>query len=201
MIGKNFGKLTVISEAGSKNRNKLWKCICECGGTAVTSTAHLNSGHTKSCGCDRGISRRRHGHTIGSKTSTYRAWVSMRDRCSNPKLKQWKDWGGRGIKVCDRWLKFENFLEDMKEKPSPKHTIERINNDGNYEPGNCRWATKFEQGQNTRRLRMIEFNGETRSLSEWSRHLGINLQTLSHRINTMGLDIETAFTKKKGRWK
>ena len=201
MLGKKFGKLTVVRQEGVTHRNKMWYCACECGGNTTTTTTHLRSGHTKSCGCTRGESRKRHGHAgVKGHTATYTAWSAMWNRCTNANAKQWKDWGGRGIRVCDRWLKFENFLEDMGERPSPKHSLDRKNNDGNYEPGNCRWATKAQQSSNTRRLRLIEFRGETRSLTDWSKHLGLNLQTLSHRLNTMGLSVEEAFTLPKGRW-
>lgn len=112
---------------------------------------------------------------------TYQAWADMKSRCSNPRQPKFAYYGGRGITVCERWLKFENFLADMGEAPEGL-TLDRINNDGNYEPSNCRWATRFEQSNNTRLTSRITFNGATLSRSEWARRLGISSDTLAHRL-------------------
>ena len=122
----------------------------------------------------------KHGHT-NPETPTYASWYNMRQRCEKPNAVGYHLWGGRGIKVCERWQDFRNFLTDMGEKPKGK-TLDRIDNDGNYEPGNCRWATYHEQLQNTRLTRRLTFNGETKTLYDWSKTLGIKCKTLSSRF-------------------
>ena len=134
----------------------------------------------------------RHGHSIGKgQSATYSVWAAMKQRCLNPNHPHYKDWGGRGITVCERWLSFDNFLADMGEKP-PKMQIDRIDNDGNYEPENCRWASPKQQLLNTRRTRLVTFNGQTKALSEWADELGINRSTLYKRINRSGWTPEDA---------
>lgn len=122
------------------------------------------------------------------RSGEYNAWRHALSRCRNPNTHQFKDYGGRGIKVCERWLVFANFLADMGPKPTPKHTIDRINNDGNYEPGNCRWATRKENNNNTRRSRRIEFNGERLTLQAWAERVGITAGTMHTRLKTWPLD-------------
>ena len=118
----------------------------------------------------------------------------MKNRCINSKVTSYKNYGARGIKVCDRWLKFENFLADMGERPSDQHSIERIDNDGNYEPSNCKWATRAEQVNNKRNTRNITANGETLTLAEWARRLGCTHTAIIRRIST-GMPEEIAVTK------
>ena len=150
--GDKYGRLTVIKEVEStipKHRNIL--CSCECGNQKTVILNNLRIFHTISCGCVRNekVTNR---STIHGKSNTveYLTWKRMRQRCYNPNTPRFKDWGGRGIKVCDRWLNsFENFLQDMGERPKGT-SLDRINNDGNYEPNNCRWATSKEQRNNQR---------------------------------------------------
>lgn len=149
--GLRFGRLLVIEYGG----NSKWRVICDCGSIAIVATANLNSGNSRSCGClhREQLSARkpglRHGHASPKNgvTPEYRSWKAMVARCHNPHNIGYKNYGGRGIKVCDRWLDFVNFLADMGRRPQ-NMTLDRINSDENYEPGNCRWASDSEQNKN-----------------------------------------------------
>lgn len=148
MVGLKFGWLTVLELAG-RNRfgGKLWRCRCDCGGTSVVKGDALRSGRIASCCFMANV---KHGFTkVGNHHPLYRTWVQMRRRCNSPDHKSYKHYGARGIKVCERWQRFENFLADVGERPKGK-TLDRIDNDGNYEPGNVRWATTKEQAANKR---------------------------------------------------
>ena len=124
----------------------------------------------------------------------YMTWACMKDRCTNPKHKNFKTYGGNGVSVCDRWLTFSNFVEDMGEKPSKKHSLDRIDSSGNYEPSNCRWADPVTQGQNTSRVKKIEIDGVIKCLAEWCRMHNIKKATVQSRIKA-GLSIEEALSK------
>lgn len=136
----------------------------------------------------------RHGGSLGGvKTPEYRAWLHMRERCFNPNNSRYARYGGRGITICECWNTYENFLADMGQRPSPQHSIERINNDGNYEPSNCKWATRKEQQQNILHARRITFNGLTLCLSEWARRIGAAPATITGRLQR-GWPLEKAMT-------
>lgn len=162
--GRVFGRLTVLRRVGSdKRHNAVWLCLCECGKEHRTISHRLTTGNVRSCGCLFLDAVSTHGM---SRTREYRSWMKMRRRCSNLKDDNYKNYGGRGIKVCDRWLdSFDAFYADMG--PRPRGTsLDRINNNGNYEPANCRWATSKAQLNNTRRCKVVEIDGQEMSLTD-----------------------------------
>lgn len=177
--GQRFGRWFVLERAGSDSCGKsAWLCCCDCGTLRVVGLPSLRSGRSKSCGClNRGISSTHKA----TGTQTYKVWIQMVRRChgSNaPTIYQ-----GRGITVCDQWKNsFETFLADMGERPSLAHSIGRINNDGNYEPTNCRWETAVQQANNRRNNHPITWNGETNTISQWERKLGVSPKFLRERL-------------------
>ena len=154
MTGQRFGKLIVISFSYIRKGKAYWLCICDCkkGKVVIVRGTNLRMGHPKSCGwCGGYPGAVRHGDCVRGKTKEYQAWSDMLQRCYNPNCKDYKNYGGRGITVCDRWLhSYENFLKDMGRAPGKGYSIDRINNNGNYDPGNCRWATSSQQNSNKR---------------------------------------------------
>lgn len=178
LIGHKFGRLTAIKQLPSRKNAIRYLCECECGNITNVSGANLRCGKVKSCGCLRteiaSIKAYRHGHSIRpEKTRSYRIWIGLKRRCFNPTNPRFPYYGGRGITVCDRWKNsFKNFLADMGECP-PGLTIERINNNGNYEPSNCRWATHLEQCNNRRTNVFMLDDDKKLTMAEFARKYSI----------------------------
>lgn len=184
LAGRVFGRWTVIAYAGRIGRHPTWRCQCACGNTGVIYATNLSRGLSKSCGCLRieiTTARNKLGKHKGCGTPEYEAWCAIIKRCNNPRNRSFPNYGARGIRICRRWLKFENFLADMGKRPHGK-SIDRIDNDGNYTPSNCRWATKLEQDRNRRTTRMLTYRGETLCVTEWAERIGINRQTIFTRL-------------------
>lgn len=177
LTGKIFGQLVVIERAPVRDGILRWRCRCEaCGAQTDVRSGNLRRvGKTKTCGC----LRERHG---ASGTPMYNAWCMMRERCSSPNNCQYQHYGGRGISVCERWGSFAAFVEDMGPRPKG-HSIDRIDNDGDYEPGNCRWSTSKEQANNRRSNRCVVFKGKRKTLAQWGDETGINWGTIRTRID------------------
>ena len=191
MVGTVWGNWTVISVSSRRSKEGVayWLCRCVCGEERQVLGTGLRRGSSKSCGSclsqELRAARRAAMLTHGmSKTSTYRTWHTMRRRCRDKKFRDFPYYGGRGIKVCERWNSFEKFLEDMGERP-PGMTLDRKDNNGNYEPGNCRWSTALVQMNNTRGNKYLTYDGKTMSLSDWARHVGIPPPRLSARLRLL----------------
>jgi len=181
LSGKRFGKLIAIERIGRKGSFALWVFRCDCGNEKQATTQLVMRGHTQSCGCLQLESKRANATTHGQSGSlTYRRWCSMYNRCMNPKQGSYKRYGGAGIAICDRWRTFESFLKDMGECP-PGHTLDRKESAGNYEPGNCRWATPKQQANNTKNSLFITYKEKTQTLKEWAEELGLNYATIYRR--------------------
>ncbi len=203
--GLRFGRLVVIER---EHRTDIvvgtaWRCVCDCGKVHFASSSSLQKGHTKSCGCYAAEVQAKRSENAARRKSTYRLWHGLLRRCLKEGSSSYANYGGRGITVCERWRVFANFYEDMGDKPSPRHSIDRINNDGNYEPENCRWATPDIQCNNTRHNTIVEFSGKRQSISMWSKETGIPSNTIAMRIREYGWPPKKALTtpvKKTARW-
>ena len=187
-IGDKVGRLTIlgIERVNEKGSTRVFcTCQCDCGNIKKIRMDSIStkSRKTQSCGCyAKELSSIRNSSHKMSNTTTYKSWFSMRNRCFNPNNPSYSNYGGIGITVCDRWKdSFENFLNDMGERPSKAYSIDRIDVNGNYEPNNCRWATQVQQQNNKRNNSTITYNGETRTITEWSRILGIKASIIFTR--------------------
>ena len=195
ITGLRSGKLVALSfYKKDKHGAHLWFCKCDCGNFAIVQKGRLTAKKRgiKSCGCAKGNYKHGCCKKENKYNPTYQTWQAMKSRCNRKTNKEYQNYGGRGISYCSRWEKFENFLEDMKERPEGK-TLDRIDNDGDYEPSNCRWATPLEQGRNTRKNKWHTFNGETLTQAEFARKYGLSDYTLFTRLKN-GWSLEKALT-------
>lgn len=211
MTGMRFVRLRVVRKDATP---RMWQCICDCGVTKLVAGSNLRNGSIKSCGClamerasamgsnpdfiaKRAAKATKHGHKRrGAMSAEYRTWLGMKRRCYDEKFKDYPNWGGRGIRVCDRWNEsFDAFLSDMGSRPLG-HSIDRIDPNGHYEPGNCRWATAQQQGgENKRSNRPVEVRGETfPTMAGAARKFGVSLSKAAGRVEA-GIDVDTAFTE------
>lgn len=197
LTGQRFGRLIVLERMHSNERvQSMWMCKCDCGTEKTVRGSDLKNGSTKSCGCLRNETTKKrstkHGHSARIKVSKiYVVWCNIIQRCTNANNTSYHNYGGRGITICNRWKKFENFLEDVGEPPTNKHTLDRIDNNKRYCKSNCRWATRKQQQRNTRRNHMITFNNKTQCLTAWAEEMNIDRNTLSYRLKR-GWSIERA---------
>lgn len=189
-LGRRYGRLVVTSEAPKQETGRpRWVCNCDCGNTHIAIGYLLTAGKIKSCGClnrDSVSERNKKLKTRHAKSSTpiYKTWRGMLSRCTNPKVPQYPDYGARGIYVCDRWANdFCAFYEDMGDKPSPSHSLDRIDNDGPYSPENCRWATPEQQARNKRTTIFVEMDGSKISLREACEISGEKYHTAKWRLS------------------
>lgn len=191
LTGQSFARLTVLEFAGTRSLKAYWLCRCECGVTITLCGGSLTSGNSKSCGCLNRDTRTSHGK---HRTPEYKAWQQILQRCCNPSSPTYPLYGGRGITACDRWrTSFVAFSEDMGLRPSPKHSIDRIDNDAGYCKENCRWATKKEQSRNTRQNVLVTFRGKTQCITAWAEELRMKPDTLQDRLQS-GWSAERALT-------
>lgn len=187
LVGETFGRLTVLEWRGKSKCNiSIWLCCCVCGNKAVVNQINLRSGHTQSCGCLRDELQTKHGYSTDTKGKhpLYNKLDGMKQRCYNKNFTQYKDYGGRGIKVCDEWLNsYKTFIEWAFENGYEEGlTIERIDNDGDYMPENCCFITQSEQGNNRRNNHLLTYNGKTQNIAQWAREVGLSYATLQGRI-------------------
>ena len=198
LTGCRIGRLVVLSKEKEKaGKQNIWKCKCDCGNTVFVRACHLTSNHTKSCGClqreTASKSATKHGQS-GDRLCSI--WYGMRKRCYNRNYKHFKDYGGRGIKICEEWANDFQAFHDwaMSNGYADNLTIDRIDVNGDYCPENCRWITNEEQQNNRRTSRLLTYKGETHTMKDWARIAGLNYNTLRSRINAYKWSIEKALT-------
>lgn len=200
ITGQKFNHLVVLGPSHRDERGSvLWTCRCVCGKDFAVPSSRLRNGRTRSCGCRKfdNIAERKvkHGHARRGRKSVYGIWMKMLRRCYDPKDSQYERYGGRGIKVCDRWrTSIDAFASDMGPRPSRGHSIDRKDNDGNYEPGNCKWSTTVEQENNRRTNVFVEFDGKRLTINEWERATGISQYAIRHRLKK-GWTVRDVLTK------
>lgn len=202
LTGKRYGRLEAKEFLGTKNHNSLWKCKCDCGNESIVCYSNLVRGNTKSCGCIFSEKNEMHGL---KNTRLYRVWANIKARCYYPKCVDYKDYGARGIIMCDEWkrsfLSFHKWaISNGYNENAPKWqcTIERKNVNGNYEPSNCEWVTIKEQANNKTNNAYITYKGETKTLAIWAEELDLPYKTLYARIFTYHWDVKEAFERPIG---
>lgn len=200
-VGMKIWRLKLLYVAG-KGQKKRWLCRCECLAIKEICPSELRNNRTVSCGCFHkdwlSSTKRKHGESgEGPNPSPeYKAWNTMKHRCYNPRDISFHNYGGRGIEVCKEWREsFEVFLRDVGRKPSPEHSLDRIENDHGYEPGNVRWATREEQNRNKRNTKLLNWSGEYKTLTEWASVVGMRQSVLWKRIYRGGWSLERALTE------
>jgi hypothetical protein len=198
-IGHKFNRLTASSENWQEGRRMVRYWRCDCGVLAKIRDDAVRSGQTESCGCAQregarraGLARKKH-QMIG--TPEYRAWAKMRERCNNPNVPSWANYGGRGISVCPEWDTFEAFYESVGPRPSPDHSLDRVDTNGDYQPDNCRWASRQEQVRNRRLTRMVTYMGESLPMAELAERVGVKYQSLYMAMVRDGRTAEEAVTR------
>lgn len=200
LTGKKFNRWLVLKRVSNDKHNLTqWLCRCDCGTERIVLGNSLRNGRSKSCGCyNREIHKEMKPHKVHGLTHTriYNIWVGMKQRCYNPKASRYYTHGARGIKVYGRWRKsvkaFYNYVSKLPHFGEKGYTLNRIDNDGNYEPGNVEWSDDVTQANNKRNNRLVSYNGETKTMAQWARELGINYKILNQRINRDGLTFEQA---------
>lgn len=209
LTGRKFGRLSVVKKSRFYNRKgTMWECICDCGVEIITITDRLTTGHTQSCGCLHNERKTnaaiRHGHTRkGHIHQDYHIWIGMKTRCLNKNSRLYKNYGGRGIKICERWLEsngigFINFIADMGPRPSLSYSLERVNNNGGYNPGNCKWATNSEQANNKRTNKRIIYGGESFTVAQFSRKVNLIPSNVARSLR-LGYSPEEIVKRSRGR--
>ena len=195
LSGRRFGRLVVQTRTISLNHKATWICLCDCGNTHTVRSGTLLKGEVRSCGCFQRETRGQHRRTHGaSRTSVYRTWTVAKGRCYNPTDPHYDRYGARGIQMCDAWRQsFQAFFAAVG--PRPPHTsLDRINNDGHYEPGNVRWATAKQQGRNQTRTVRVVHQGEALTIGEWAERTGLHASLLYYRIRQAGWTVAEALT-------
>ena len=200
--GMKMGRWTLLERQRGKRSAIHWLCICDCGNKSVVHQSNLRSGCSQSCGCLQSertsAACRKHGeagHGGGAGRSLeYNSWASMINRCCNPLTPAYQDYGARGITVCGRWKNsFEAFLDDMGRRPSPRYSIGRLDNNSGYGPDNCEWQTQAQQNRNTRRTKLITYNGESLVATDWAAKTGLSFDTIRDRLRR-GWPVEKTLT-------
>jgi len=200
LLGMRFGKLVVESFDRVYNHSVMWRCRCDCGNEVVVYGKYLTNGDTKSCGClmSEVLKERNIKHGLAHQSRLYTIWKGMRERCNNKNNSEYESYGGRGITVCQEWDDYERFFQWAMENgfdeslPARLCSIDRINNDEGYSPDNCRWVSMSQQARNTRRNRLLTYNGETKPAVEWGEIFGINPGYIINRIDRYGWSVEDA---------
>lgn len=195
LIGKKFKEWTVLGISPYTSRQTRLACRCSCGQVKSVRVCSLKSKDSSSCGCRKKLLISKIHTTHGKENTTkYCTWENIKQRCLNSKAPNYKNYGGRGIRVCKEWVNsFEQFYEDMGDKPGPKYSLDRLDNSGPYSKENCAWKTKKEQGRNKRNNVVLTYSGKTQSLIEWSEELNVNYSTLQGRIS-LGWSVENTLS-------